>query len=352
MPARRLGWFLPLAVACCLGSAKADVLDQPAVASERAATLVQLSVARAGSRLVSVGERGVILLSDDNGHHWRQAKVPVSAALTRVRFVDEKNGWAVGHSGVVLATHDAGESWSKQLDGMRAARLELDAARREDGDASRRAADASRLAEDGADKPFLDVQFSDAQHGMVVGAYGMAFRTEDGGHSWYSVMGHLAAADARHLYAIVKTPDALLLLGEQGTVLASADGGNHFGRVGFPGKGTVFGAVSSASGRILLAYGLKGNVFRSADAGANWERVELPPVSIMAGARLDTGGFLLVDESGQIYLGDNEGRQFHVVQRRAPMTDITLTVDGALVGSSVRGPVRFTAGGDKEVRKL
>lgn len=349
--ASRNGWRLPLAFACCLSSANADVLDKPAVTSEKAATLVQLSVARAGNRLVSVGERGVILLSDDNGNRWRQAKVPVSVALTRVRFVDDRNGWVVGHSGVVLATRDGGESWSMQLDGTRAARTELAAAKREEGDASRRTADARQLVEDGADKPFLDVRFSDAQHGIAVGAYGMAFRTEDGGRSWLSFMGSLAAADARHLYAIVPTRDALLLLGEQGTVLASTDGGRQFRRIDFPGKGTLFGAVSSASGQTILAYGLKGNVYRSADAGMHWERVELPPVSITAGTRLGAGGFLLVDESGQTYRSDDDGRQFRAAARGQPMTDIALAADGALVGSTVRGPVRFAAGNGKEAGK-
>jgi len=352
MPTSQHGWLLPLAVACCLGTAKADVLDKPAVTSERAATLVQLSVARAGSRLVSVGERGVIVLSDDNGNHWRQAtKVPVSAALTRVRFVDEKIGWAVGHSGVVLATRDGGESWSKQLDGVSAAQLELTAAKREEGETSRRTADAGQLLEDGADKPFLDVHFTDAQRGMVVGAYGMAFRTEDGGRTWQSVMGGLVAGNGRHLYAIVPTRDGLTLLGEQGTVLASTDGGSHFRRIDLPGKGTIFGAVSSASGETLLAYGLKGSVYRSTDAGGHWERVELPPVSITAATRLGTGGFLLVDESGQTYRSDDDGRQFRAVARGLPMTDIAPTADGLLVGSSVRGPVRFAAGNAKEASK-
>jgi hypothetical protein len=62
----------------------ADLLAQPAQANVRAAASLQLSVARAGKRLVSVGERGLVLLSDDDGRSWRQARqVPVSVALTR-----------------------------------------------------------------------------------------------------------------------------------------------------------------------------------------------------------------------------------------------------------------------------
>lgn len=81
------------------------------------------AMARAGDRLVAVGERGVVLLSDDEGRHWRQASVPVSVTLTSLAFVDDKIGWAVGHGGVVLHSIDAGATWSKQIDGAGLAKI-------------------------------------------------------------------------------------------------------------------------------------------------------------------------------------------------------------------------------------
>ncbi|MEX5503709.1 YCF48-related protein, partial [Pseudomonas putida] len=123
-------WLL---TACCgLPAAYAgdsvDVLAQPALRGPQALRAVLQDVARAGTRLVSVGERGVVLLSDDNGASWRQAKaVPVSVTLTAVQFVDARNGWTVGHAGVVLHSEDGGEHWTLQLDGKRAGALELQA---------------------------------------------------------------------------------------------------------------------------------------------------------------------------------------------------------------------------------
>ena len=89
-----------------------------------------LAITRAGARLVAVGERGSILLSDDSGVSWRQAKVPVSVTLTAVQFPNAKAGWAVGHLGVVLHSADGGETWAKQLDGREAASLVLEAAKK------------------------------------------------------------------------------------------------------------------------------------------------------------------------------------------------------------------------------
>ena len=57
-----------------------------------------LDLAFAGQRMVAVGERGHVMLSDDQGATWRQAKsVPTRVLLTAVFFVDSEYGWAVGH---------------------------------------------------------------------------------------------------------------------------------------------------------------------------------------------------------------------------------------------------------------
>ena len=79
-----------------------DVLDLPAKASALAQRSPLLDLARAGSRLVAVGQRGHILYSDDEGGRWQQARVPVSSDLNAVTFPTPEQGWAVGGDGVVL----------------------------------------------------------------------------------------------------------------------------------------------------------------------------------------------------------------------------------------------------------
>ena len=59
-----------------------------------------------------VGERGHILISDDDGASWTQAKVPTRVLLTAVHMHDERTGWAVGHDAVILRTGDGGETWT------------------------------------------------------------------------------------------------------------------------------------------------------------------------------------------------------------------------------------------------
>ena len=98
--------------------------------------------------------------------------MPVSSDLTAVFFVDDKQGWAVGHDGVILHTADGGETWALQLDGRAANELLIAAMERKaaaepaSDDAKKLLAEAKRYKEQGADKPFLDVWFADAQNGL------------------------------------------------------------------------------------------------------------------------------------------------------------------------------------------
>ncbi|MBV2132538.1 glycosyl hydrolase [Pseudomonas sp. MAP12] len=340
-----------LSLACLAGPSNAasgptvpDLLDLPARESARAQHSLQLAVARAGERLVAVGERGAVLLSDDAGRSWRQAKsVPVSVALTDVHFASATHGWAVGHSGVVLASADGGETWQRQLDGNQVAVLVRDDARIRVEAGEEGAAAALRSAEylvsDGPDKPFLGVRFTDELHGYVVGAYGLALHTADGGKTWQSLVGRVPNPRGKHLYQVQVNGSEVLIAGEQGALFHSADAGASFAEIRTPYAGTFFGALA-LDGDALLAFGLRGNAWRSADGGANWQRVELgQPVTISSGRQLQDGSVLLADESGRLLRSTDGARSFVAlaVQPGTGLTGIAEAADGALILSGARG---------------
>ena len=334
------------AIGAEVGSGR-DVLDQPAKHSDRAKSAMLTAVAVAGKRLVAVGERSIVLLSDDNGESWRQARtVPTSVALTAVRFVSETVGWAVGHSGVVLKTTDGGETWERQLDGKRAAAIELAAAEAAAGGSAtpnRRMRDAQGLVADGADKPFLDVYFFDQQHGFVVGAYGLAFATRDGGKTWSSLVGQIDNPKSRHLYHVAVADKYLLIAGEQGNLLRSADGGQHFSSIVVNYPGTLFGAVQ-AEDSSLVVFGLRGNAFRSTDQGSTWSKVDFGlPVTLTAGIRMRDGRLAVVDEAGRLLLSNDAGASFASVAniKMNSATGLVEAADGAIVVSTQRGAVRI-----------
>lgn len=323
--------------AAAFAAPKFDALDHPAVQSPTAVNAAMLGTARAGNRLVAVGERGVILLSDDDGRRWRQASTPVRVSLTAVQFVDAQQGWAIGHLGVVLHTTDGGQTWHKQLDGLQAAELFVNSATEAQRDY------AQMLRDDGPDKPLMGLHFSDARNGIVVGAYNLALRTRDGGATWQPLSPALPNERRLHLHAVNLAGTQVLIAGEQGLILRSDDGGQSFSRLASPYKGSWFGLMTTADGSWLF-YGLRGSLYRSTDRGATWDKLPAASsTSLTAGLQRRNGALLLVSQGGDLLQSADGGRSFTRSAARLPsaVSGVTETASGALVFATLRGPVRL-----------
>ena len=350
-----------LLAAAALAAATAGLQAAPVFpALERAALQVRAperqvmqAAAQAGQRLIAVGERGVIVLSDDGGKNWRQARqVPVSVTLTAVCFADDKLGWAVGHGGVVLHSRDGGETWTRQADGASLAKAALQAAeqaaaRQPDSAAAQRAlADANALVADGPDKPLLDVHFQDAKRGWVVGAYNLFFETEDGGKSWNSVGSRLVNPKVLHLNAIRSRGESVYIVGEQGQMHRSLDGGKTFEAVASPYQGSRFTLALPGDGSVIAA-GLRGNAFRSTDSGKSWQAIQgAPPVSFLSAATLPDGGVLLANQAGQLFV-TRAGSTLKPLpaQPMPPLTGLLLRQDKSLLLLTLGGVIPLPATG-------
>jgi photosystem II stability/assembly factor-like uncharacterized protein len=314
------------------------VLNQPAIQSPKARNAAMLAVARAGQRLVAVGERGIVLLSDDNGVHWRQAATPVQVSLVAVQFATPERGWATGHLGVVLHTEDAGLTWRKQFDGVQAAASMVRAAATPE---ARR--NAAQMQADGPDKPLLDLHFTDARNGFVLGAYNLLFRTTDGGATWQPWQEHVPNPKNLHLYAMRAAGNALYLAGEQGTLLRSVDGGATFEALATPYKGSYFGLLAAPGGE-LVAYGLRGNAWWSGDQGRSWRQVDTGlQQALTAGIVLADGSLALLSQGGDVLQSRDGGRTFVRQPNPQPLPAAALAQapDGALVVAGLRGVQRL-----------
>jgi photosystem II stability/assembly factor-like uncharacterized protein len=320
-----------------------DPLDRPALALRtpgKGSLLAVEATGRNKPRLVAAGERGIIVLSDNGGISWRQAKVPVSVTITALAFPTPELGWAVGHGGVVLHTADGGETWFKQLDGNEAARV-ADLAAQTSGDITLQQRTAQLVA-DGPDKPFMAVHFADDRHGFIVGAYGLIFGTEDGGRTWKSWLDRVDNPKGLHINAIAVAGETRYLAGEQGLLLRSDDAGQHFIRLSSPYPGSFFTATTSD--RTLLVAGLKGNAFRSNNRGATFNKlIEAPPINIVASRRLAANRLLLVNQSGQLLVANDEGALGWVPLPPGPPALAALPLaDGTWIVAGPRGVSRAT----------
>jgi photosystem II stability/assembly factor-like uncharacterized protein len=315
-----------------------DPAARPAVIAPLAPRSLLLDLARAGSRVVAVGERGHILVSDDEGATWVQSPVPASTTLTAVHFADERHGWAVGHVETILRTADGGESW--QL-------VHFEPANQQ---------------------PLLDVCFLDASRGVAVGAYGVIYTTADGGAVWSQVPFEPAPLEdaARvepepddmeaeldlgfefHLNALACDPSGRMYIGaEAGRLFRSDDGGASWRELPSPYDGSFHG-VLRLDGESLLAFGLRGNLFRSDDGGMNWAQIETGTVALLnAGARVNADTIVIVGMAGVQLASHDGGRTFTMHQRedRKALSAVLPAKDGALIVAGENGAGRTTLPG-------
>ncbi|GGD52430.1 YCF48-related protein [Lacimicrobium alkaliphilum] len=258
--------LIPLFSALIFSSSSiSDVRPQEAFQAPLADKSLLLDISQIGQKqqLIAVGERGHILTSAD-GQSWEQQEVPVNAVLTAV-YARDKHIWAAGHDAVILYSGDGGESWQVQNFNP-----ELQ-------------------------KPLLDVLFFDDQHGIAIGAYGLFYRTENGGQSWnkeahISLLNEMDVeyleslkeenmafyesemeAILPHLNRVSVAGDKLLLAGEAGTLAISEDQGRNWQRMDVDYYGSFFDIQQTTDGRIFAA-GLRGNLFEYSDE--QWLEIE------------------------------------------------------------------------------
>lgn len=324
--------------------------ERPALMTDEAQRSITIGMASAGDRLVAVGERGVILLSDDHGQSWRQVPSPVSVTLTAIDFVNEQLGWAVGHSGVVLHTRDGGETWEKQYDGIRAAKAidarvgEITSEMTED-EAWPLQNYANLLVEDGPDKPFLDVLFLDEKQGFIIGAFGLAFRTENGGLTWQPWFEQLENPDMLHLYRLSSNGTSMAMVGEQGLYLRADGPDERFFQHQTPYSGSFFTISPVNSGDWLLA-GLRGNAFIHSPSDDSFKKLPANSgISINGSFAVTDERVLLVDQAGNVYQAGVEKLSLSPIPMRSlpPSSTLISSGDGAFVAATFRGPIRFDA---------
>lgn len=314
-------------------AAPVDTLQLPAQASRLAASSPLFAITRAGTRLVAVGQRGHILLSDDDGRSWQQATVPVSVDLTAVHFASPMRGWAVGHDGVILHTGDGGRSWTLQLDGRQAAQRVVDLYGKRAGTGNRELdavlAEARRMLAEGPDLPWLDVWFDDERNGYVVGAFNLVFRTGDGGTTWVPASDSVDNPNGYHLYALQGSANGdLYAAGELGLLLQLDRASQRFVAVPTPYKGSFFGVLVKSD--MLLAYGLRGNAWRSHDRGRTWQKTETGVETGLTGAAvLADGRIALVSQGGQVLLSRDNGNSFAPVPGRKALPAAGVSTTGA-----------------------
>lgn len=266
-------------------------------------------------RLITVGERGHILVSDDQGERWRQIRIPSEALLTKIYFTSDKVGWAIGHEQTILKTTNAGETWELQH------------------------------SSDNLDQPALfDAWFSDEQNGIVVGAYGLYLKTNDGGKNWQEVYQQNLEDEEigfPHFYSLTfdNKTNNLLMAGELGFLAKSMDKGETWQKLTSPYDGSFFNIAFLPDGGVLLM-GLRGHLFRSSDVGESWQEIDSGTISgLQESVVLNDGRVLVVGSDGTQLLSSDEGKTFALLQRadRVHLASAISTSDKEVLLVGIKG---------------
>jgi photosystem II stability/assembly factor-like uncharacterized protein len=311
-----LAWVV-MVVGVLLAPLRVSAYDdmQPAATGRNVQRALLLDAARAGDRIVAVGERGIILYSDDDGQHWTQGAVPVDVTLTAVAFADSKHGWATGHDAVILATEDGGATWSLQY------------------------------ADPELDVPLLNLYFESADSGFAVGGRGNLFRTRDGGKTWVNQVILTRDEFDGHLFGIAKAPSgSLFLAAEQGALYRSDDGGDTWTQLDSPYRGSFFGVTAITNGRVI-AFAMLGHVAVSDDNGATWRMVPTgTDKSFMSATVTASGGVVLAGLDGVIAVSRDGADSFELKSQkdRRKIARLLPTRDGTWLAFGEGGVRRLT----------
>lgn len=228
-------------------------------------------------RLVAVGERGHVAISDD-GQNWRQAEVvPTRSTLTSVASVGSRL-WAAGHDTAIITSGDGGQTWTRQY------------------------FDPERL------QAIMDIHFTDENNGVVTGAYGLYLTTDDGGENWLD--DSVDVENEYHLNDLIRFDDGRrMIAGEAGFSYRSFDDGQSWEQLDLPYFGSMWGAQKSAEDCVVF-FGLRGHILESCDFGENWAEVEADTQSSLSGAAFDQGSTVIAGNSGAILLREGTGDFF------------------------------------------
>jgi photosystem II stability/assembly factor-like uncharacterized protein len=243
-----------------------------------------------GSRGWVVGDAGVIFRTDDQGMTWSEQPGPagLNSALLKIAIVDARTFCAGGEHGVLLCTADGGANWSLQKfhdfgffdvvfsDPKNVWAVGEFATLLHSGDGGK-TWQVRNGGEIGKGDPLFSLAFNGTQ-GLAVGLIGTSMQTNNGGKTWQP---HELSNGRRSLYTVSTIPSQageFYAAGEQGLSALI----NNGELTSVPSGVADAIAASAFSPRLGVAVGLSGTLLRSDDSGRHWRSLVNKPVLTQA----------------------------------------------------------------------
>jgi photosystem II stability/assembly factor-like uncharacterized protein len=219
-------------------------------------------------------EEGLLLVTNNEGATWAQRKIPGVDGLRAVSFADENHGIAIGLSGVIVATDDAGKTWQKR--------------------------------QSGTTENLTDIQMV-ADEGWIGGYDGVLLYTADRGKTWTKQESGVSLSIEALYFQDAKNGWAV---GWAGLVLHTTDGGRKWQVVKVPGASWSLTSIVFPNAKDGWISGFAGQLFRTSDGGVTWAAKATPYSGWLTSVAFDGAnrgwittddGFLLSTDGGQTW---------------------------------------------------
>ncbi|MBL0062232.1 MAG: T9SS type A sorting domain-containing protein [bacterium] len=207
---------------------------------------------------------------------------PSSYALMDMEFINEHEGWIVGHSGTILHTTDGGATWERQFSGSLAA--------------------------------FYTLEFIDNLHGWCAGGADNIWRTVDGGVNWIPVYTGYHVGN----YYDIEFANENIGWAVGFSIRRTVDGGATWQELPQPEGLRIYDIEISPSGTLWAAAHVDTVyaprfIMYSEDSGATWERVNVPQdagpnaLKVFSDSLIWMAGMQMHTIYGILYKSENRG---------------------------------------------
>lgn len=227
-------------------------------------------------RVVLVGDKGLVMTSDDQGKTWRRQQLKKGLKyydLYSVAFTpDGSRGWLVGNAGMIFRSDDHGLTWNPEAPPA------------------------------GVDSALLKLAVADAQTVCAAGEHGVIICSQDGGSTW-----NLQKINDYAFFDIAFTgPTTGFAVGEFSTVVQTSDAGKTWklvtgGDMMKKGADPYF-AIAFSNPQNALAVGLAGDSLKTTDGGKTWTPGNLPSehqsLYVISPLPSHPGNFFVAGENG------------------------------------------------------
>ncbi len=189
--------------------------------------------ARSSTQLAAVGVSGSMLRTEDAGISWISQSAGTTRVLYGLSYVDSETAYAVGATGLVMRTEDGGDTWNSGTAGS---------------------------------GNWLAVDFADRATGWIVGVTGSIRKTVNGAETWAvqpspttQQLNSVAVASTQTAYAV----------GNGGTIIKTLNGGSTW-TTQTSGITSNLLDVYFIDANTGWAVGNTGRIRKTTDGGATW----------------------------------------------------------------------------------